>query len=83
MREYAEVALGSMREARDLVKHYFTLAKQEFIRRYFAGREEVLKLATSEESWRSIVERLAAWMSARLVPWALAIEPSVSPARTR
>lgn len=60
MREYAEVALGSMREARDLVKHYFTLAKQEFIRRYFAGREEVLKLATSEESWRSIVEKLSA-----------------------
>ena len=60
LREYAEVALGSMREARDLVKHYFTLAKQEFIRRYFAGREEVLKLATSEESWRSIVEKLSA-----------------------
>lgn len=60
MREYAEVALGSMHEARDLVKHYFTLAKQEFIRRYFAGREEVLKLATSEDSWRSIVEKLSA-----------------------
>lgn len=60
MREYAEVALHSMREARDLVQHYFTLAKQEFVRRYFAGREEVLKLATSEESWRSIVENLSA-----------------------
>jgi ATP-dependent DNA helicase RecQ len=60
MREYAEVGLGSMREARDLVQHYFTLAKQEFIRRYFVGREEVLKLATSEESWRSIVETLSA-----------------------
>jgi ATP-dependent DNA helicase RecQ len=60
MREYAEVGLGSMREARDLVQHYFTLAKQEFIRRYFVGREEVLKLATSEESWRSIVESLSA-----------------------
>lgn len=60
MREYAEVGLGSMREARELVQHYFTLAKQEFIRRYFMGREEVLKLATSEESWRSIVERLSA-----------------------
>ncbi|AHF67964.1 ATP-dependent DNA helicase, RecQ family [Pseudomonas cichorii JBC1] len=60
MREYAEVGLGSMGEARGLVQHYFTLAKQEFIRRYFVGREEVLKLATSEESWRSIVERLSA-----------------------
>ncbi|HDQ4105115.1 TPA: RecQ family ATP-dependent DNA helicase [Pseudomonas aeruginosa] len=60
MREYAEVALGSMREARDLVKHYFTLTKQEFIRRYFSGREDVLKLATSEDSWRNIVEKLSA-----------------------
>ena len=60
MREYAEVGLGSMSEARDLVQHYFTLAKQEFIRRYFVDREEVLKLATSEESWRSIVEKLSA-----------------------
>ncbi|WP_394329606.1 UvrD-helicase domain-containing protein [Aquipseudomonas alcaligenes] len=49
-----------MREARDLVKHYFTLTKQEFIRRYFSGREDVLKLATSEDSWRNIVEKLSA-----------------------
>ena len=27
------------------------------IERYFAGREKGLKLATSEESWRAIVER--------------------------
>ncbi|MFJ2458015.1 RecQ family ATP-dependent DNA helicase [Pseudomonas neuropathica] len=60
MREYAEVGLGSMPEALDLVQHYFTLAKQEFIDRHFVNREEVLKLATSEESWRSIVERLSA-----------------------
>jgi ATP-dependent DNA helicase RecQ len=60
MREYAEVGLGSMPDALDLVQHYFTLSKQEFIDRHFVNREEVLKLATSEESWRSIVERLSA-----------------------
>lgn len=60
MREYAEVGIDSMGEASDLVQRYFTLARQAFVRRYFAGREDVLKLATSEESWRSIVERLSA-----------------------
>jgi ATP-dependent DNA helicase RecQ len=60
MREYAEVGRDSMREALDLVQQYFTLTKQKFIDRYFADREEVLKLATSEDSWRSIVERLSA-----------------------
>lgn len=60
MREYAQVGIDSMPQALDLVQHYFTLTKQEFIERYFANRQEVLKLATSEESWRSIVERLSA-----------------------
>lgn len=60
MREYAEVALGEMADALRLVMHYFTLSKLEFIRRYFAGREEVLKLATSEDSWRTIIEKLSA-----------------------
>lgn len=60
MREYAETALGEMADALRLVMHYFTLSKSEFIRRYFSGREEVLKLATSEESWRAIIENLSA-----------------------
>jgi ATP-dependent DNA helicase RecQ len=60
MREYAETALGEMADALRLVMHYFTLSKLEFIRLYFSGREEVLKLATSEESWRTIIENLSA-----------------------
>lgn len=60
MREYAEVALGEMAAALSLVLHYFTDSKQAFIKRYFEGREEVLKLATSEESWNSIIESLSA-----------------------
>lgn len=59
MREYAEVALGEMADALRLVMHYFSDAKQAFIKRYFNGREDILKLATSEESWRAIIDRLS------------------------
>lgn len=59
MREYAEEALKNMAEALRLVLDYFTGSKHAFIKRYFAGREDVLKLATSEESWKSIIESLS------------------------
>lgn len=58
MREYAQLALQKMGEALQLVLDYFTQPRQVFIRRYFSGREQVLKLATSEESWRAIVDSL-------------------------
>lgn len=58
MREYAQVALKEMTGALQLVLDYFTLSKHAFNRRYFAGRTEVLKLATSEDSWRRIVDPL-------------------------
>ena len=58
MREYAQLALQKMGEALQLVLDYFTQPRQVFIRRYFSGREQVLKLATSEESWRAIVDNL-------------------------
>jgi ATP-dependent DNA helicase RecQ len=59
MREYAEVALKEMADALRLVLDYFTHSKQAFIKRHFNGREDVLKLATSEESWKSIIESLS------------------------
>lgn len=59
MREYAEVALKEMAEALRLVLDYFTGSKQAFIKRYFSGREDVLQLATSEDSWKSIIESLS------------------------
>ncbi|NLC37581.1 MAG: RecQ family ATP-dependent DNA helicase [Alcaligenaceae bacterium] len=58
MREYAEVALKEMTAALQLVLDYFTDSKQAFLNRYFSGRENILELATSEESWRSIVSPL-------------------------
>jgi len=55
MREYAEIALREMAAALSLVLHYFSDGKQEFLRRYFAGKDKVLALATSEASWKAIV----------------------------
>ena len=58
MREYAEIALREMADALRLVMHYFTRARDEFLHHYFAGKEDILQLATSEASWKSIVDAL-------------------------
>lgn len=58
MREYAEVALREMADALRLVMHYFTQSKDQFLKRYFAGKEDILQLATSEGSWKAIVDGL-------------------------
>lgn len=59
MREYAERAMTDMEPALRLVLAYFGNPKRDFIKEYFSGREEVLKLATSEQSWKSIVNSLS------------------------
>lgn len=58
MREYARIALEKLGAALQLVLDYFSQPRQAFIKRYFAGREQVLSLATSEESWKAIVSSL-------------------------
>lgn len=58
MREYARIALNKLSAALQLVLDYFSLPRQAFIKRYFAGREQVLSLATSEESWKAIISSL-------------------------
>ena len=58
MREYAEVALKEMADALRLVMHYFTQTKDDFLRQYFSGKEEILQLSTSECSWRAIIDTL-------------------------
>lgn len=58
MREYAEVALREMADALRLVMHYFTSSKDAFLRQYFAGKEDILQLATSEGSWKAIIDSL-------------------------
>ncbi|WP_434771519.1 RecQ family ATP-dependent DNA helicase [Pseudomonas entomophila] len=59
MREYAELAQDDPRSARQLVTDYFNTDKNTFLKRYFGGREAVLNYATSEASWRMIVETLS------------------------
>ena len=58
MREYAEVAVRQLAAAIRLVGDYFSLPERDFLRRYFADKKEVLDLATSEASWRRIVDGL-------------------------
>ncbi len=58
MREYAEVAVKQLAAAIRLVGDYFALERRDFLRRYFADKAEVLDLATSEASWRRIVDGL-------------------------
>ncbi|MDR3556298.1 MAG: RecQ family ATP-dependent DNA helicase [Syntrophobacteraceae bacterium] len=59
MNEYARLGAREIVKALELVLSYFTLSKAEFIRRYFPGRKEMLERATSQESYRKMVEDLA------------------------
>ncbi len=65
--EYAKLGLNKLSDALRFVLAYFTLPKLEFIRRYFAGRREMLERATTEESYRRIVESLQHPLQQRLV----------------
>lgn len=67
MHEYARLGLKKVAEALSFVLAYFTLPKLEFIRRYFAGRREMLERATTEESYRRIVGDLRHPVQQRLV----------------
>ena len=58
MQEYARLGVKKLSEALAFALAYFTLPKLEFIRRYFAGRREILERATTAESYRSIVDDL-------------------------
>lgn len=59
MNEYARLGAREISSALELVVAYFTLSKTDFIKRYFPGRKEMIERATSQESYRRIVEDLA------------------------
>src|SRR5208337_897317 len=59
MNEYARLGTREIGRALELVVAYFTLNKTDFIRRYFPGKKEMLDRATSQESYRKIVDDLA------------------------
>ncbi|OGR19923.1 MAG: hypothetical protein A2X81_02725 [Desulfobacterales bacterium GWB2_56_26] len=58
MNEYARRALDKLSAAMGLVASYFNDDKEDFIRRFFAGRTRMLKRATSEQSFQRIVDDL-------------------------
>ncbi|MDF7825869.1 RecQ family ATP-dependent DNA helicase [Pontiellaceae bacterium B12227] len=58
MHEYAILGLEKIQNARALVSDYFTMNKVEFVRRFFPGREKILNMATTAESYREIVDQL-------------------------
>ena len=58
MAEYAKLAIRKIQAAMALVIDYFGLERAEFVRRYFAGRKDVLEMATTEAAHRRILTSL-------------------------
>ncbi|HEY9191485.1 MAG TPA: RecQ family ATP-dependent DNA helicase, partial [Methyloversatilis sp.] len=58
MAEYARLALAKIQAAMALVVDYFRLERAAFVARYFAGREDVLDMATTEAAHRRILTDL-------------------------
>ncbi|MEJ2693869.1 MAG: RecQ family ATP-dependent DNA helicase, partial [Candidatus Thiodiazotropha sp.] len=58
MAEYARLALGKVRAAMRFIDDYFSMDRTAFVKRHFAGRKEVLEMATTEASHRRILTDL-------------------------
>ena len=58
MAEYARLALDKIQAAMSFIVDYFGMDRDKFVRRYFAGREDILEMATTETSHRRILTDL-------------------------
>ncbi len=58
MAEYARLALGKIQAAMALIVDYFSLDRDEFVQQYFAGRRDILEIATTEAAHRRILTDL-------------------------
>jgi ATP-dependent DNA helicase RecQ len=58
MNEYARLGAEKIKQAIGLVTAYFAMDKRDFVQRFFAGRKEVLDRATSQDSYRRVVDNL-------------------------
>ena len=58
MNEYALLGLEDMIVALSLVRDYFVQSNVAFLNRHFKGRQELLQLATSQQSLKDIVDSL-------------------------
>jgi len=59
MNDYAQRGLKKIEEALRLVVAYFSMSKESFIESFFSGKREWLERATTERSYRRIVDDLA------------------------
>ncbi len=58
MAEYARLALDKIHAAMGFIVDYFGMDRDEFVRRYFAGRQDILEIATTEAAHRRILTDL-------------------------
>ncbi len=58
MAEYAQRGINSMVDALRLVLAYFSMDRTEFVKRYFAGREQEVGRPVSQEVFKAIVDDL-------------------------
>jgi ATP-dependent DNA helicase RecQ len=58
MAEYAQRGLQTVAEALQLAMDYFTLPREEFLKRWLPHKAKELERQTTPESWRAIVEDL-------------------------
>jgi len=65
--EFARMGMDKIAQALELVLAYFSLPRTEFVRRFFAGRKDVLARATSQQSYQRIVESLTNPTQERIV----------------
>lgn len=67
MSEYAIRGRQKMADAIPLAMDYFSLSKEEFIKRWLPDRENELSRQTSPQSWREIVDDLGNTVQKRIV----------------
>nr|MCU0605256.1 ATP-dependent helicase [Desulfobacterales bacterium] len=58
MLEFVQLALQKITQALALVLDYFTLGRIRFVRKYFSDRQDVIQRATTQETYRHVVETL-------------------------
>lgn len=58
MHEYAKLGMKQFRDAAEFVAAYFAMPRGQFVRRYFRGRSELLRLSTTDDSYQRIVTDL-------------------------
>ncbi len=67
MHEYAKLGAQKMAAALALTAAYFSWPRKRFVKEWFAGRTELLELATTAESYQRIVDSLGSPAQERLV----------------